>query len=117
MITPSVFLGPEGPRFHRYRESLGLRIRFSKSIGLSSREPGRTKRPTDLPDSTRRRHWEPCHRGQKLPRLTLIYFGIAVYCGKYVCRQGTEHARVTAAQGIGGIFLRAETPPLLLTVM
>ena len=40
---------------------------------------------SSLPDTTRRRHWEPCHGGQKLPRLTLIYFGIAVYCGNYAC--------------------------------
>jgi hypothetical protein len=56
----------------------------------SSREPGRMKRPTDLPDSpaktTGGRHWGPCHRGQKLPRPTLMYFGIAVYCGNYACR-------------------------------
>ncbi len=55
----------------------------------SSREPGRTERPTDLQESsatmTGGRHWEACHRGRKLPRLTLIDFGIAVYCGNYAC--------------------------------
>ncbi len=61
-------------------------VNCQRAIRRSSREPGRTERPIDLPDSTGRRHWEPCHGGRKLPRLTLIYFGIAVYCGKYACR-------------------------------
>ena len=73
-------------------------IQLSKSIGPPSREPGRMERSisqtrlavdlgalSPLPGSTRRRHWEPCHGGRKLPRLTLIYFGIAVYCGNYAC--------------------------------
>ena len=41
---------------------------------------------SDLPGSTCRGRWEPCHGGRKLPRLTLMYFWIAVYCGKYACR-------------------------------
>jgi hypothetical protein len=62
-------------------------IHFSKSMRRSSREPGRMKRPTDLPDSSAKttggRPWEPCHWGRRLPRLTLMYFGVAVYCGNY----------------------------------
>ncbi len=65
-----------------------LRFNCQRAIRRSSREPGRTERPIDLPDSTRRRYWEPYHRGQKLPRLTLICSWIAVYCGNYACRVG-----------------------------
>jgi hypothetical protein len=53
---------PQNPR---------LRYSFSKSIRLPSRE---------------RWHRNKCQRGEKTPRLTLIHFGIAVYCGNYVDR-------------------------------
>jgi hypothetical protein len=70
-------------------QNLTCLFSFQRAMRRSSREPGRTQRPTDLPDSSAKpkggRHREPCHRGQKLPRLTLIHFGIAVYCGNYAC--------------------------------